>query len=335
MTEITFNGRQKSAAIIVSLGSDIASKVYKYLTEDQIGILTYEIANLGVIESSQLGKIQRDFYELCYTQKIVAEGGIDVAKEILVKAFGLDAADKLIDKIERMNRPKLFEFLKKADSKSILNIIQHEHPQTIALILSYVRSKQASEVIAALPREKQIEVVERIAKMDKTHPEILAHVEKELEQKFRSVVSMDYEELGGVDYVADVINHMDRSSERYIFDELSKKDNELSEEIRAKMFVFEDIISLDSKSIQRFIRDVDSKDLILAIKGSTQEVIDILYDNMSKRNVQNIQTELEYTKNVRLKEIEESQQRIVDLIRRLDEEGELVISKGGEDDIIV
>lgn len=214
-------------------------------------------------------------------------------------------------------------------------IIQNEHPQTIALILSYARADQASAVIAELPKEKRIDVVERIAKMDRTSPEIVKHVEEELIKKFQSIVSVDYTEIGGINYVADIMNNMDRGNEKYIFDELNKKDAKLSDEIRKRMFIFEDIVTLDPMSIQRFLREVDSRDLVLSIKGSNKEVADVLFANMSSKMAETIRSELEYTRNVRLRDVEEAQQRIVSVIRRLEEEGELVISKSGKDDIIV
>ncbi|MEG1244706.1 MAG: FliG C-terminal domain-containing protein, partial [Oscillospiraceae bacterium] len=193
---------------------------------------------------------------------------------------------------------------------------------------------QASTIISELPKEKQIEVVERIAKMESASPEVIKLVEKNLEIKFSSIVSVDFTEIGGVNYIADVMNHMDRSNEKYIFDELSKKDEGLSDEIRKRMFVFEDITILDDMSIQRFLRDVDSKDLVLAIKGSNQEVSNLIFKNMSQRQAETIKSDLEFTHNVRLRDVEESQQRIVAIIRRLEEEGELIIMKGGKDEVI-
>jgi len=232
-------------------------------------------------------------------------------------------------------RSKAFEFIRQADYKNLLTIIQNEHPQTIALILSYARADQASAVIAELPKEKRIDVVERIAKMDRTSPEIVKYVEKELEKKFNSIVSVDLTEIGGINYVADIMNNMDRGNEKYIFDELNKKDAKLTDEIRKKMFIFEDIVTLDSMSIQRFLREVDSKDLVLSIKGSNKEVSDVLFSNMSTKMADTIKSELEYTHNVRLRDVEEAQQRIVSVIRRLEEEGEVIIAKSGKDDIIV
>lgn len=335
MAEPKLSGKQKAAAIIISLGADDASKIYKYLKEDEIEQLTYEISRLQHLSPKIMEDTLKDFYDLCLTQKVITEGGLEYAKNVLEKAFGSQTATSLLERVTKTLRSKSFDFLRKADYKNLLTIIQNEHPQTIALILSYARADQASAVISELPKEKRIDVVERIAKMDRTSPEIVKYVEEELEKKFNSIVSVDFTEIGGVNYVADVMNNMDRGNEKYIFDELNKKDSKLADEIRMRMFVFEDIVTMDSLSIQRFLREVDSKDLVYAIKGSNKEVADMLFGNMSTKMGETIKSELEYTHNIRLRDVEEAQQRIVSVIRRLEEEGELIIAKSGKDDIIV
>ncbi|HBD63469.1 MAG TPA: flagellar motor switch protein FliG [Clostridiales bacterium] len=327
--------RQKAAAIIISLGADDASKIYKYLKEDEIEQLTFEISRLQHLNPEVVEDTLKDFYDLCLTQKVITEGGLEYARNVLEKAFGSQTAASLLERVTKTLRTKSFEFIRKADYKNLLTIIQNEHPQTIALILSYARADQASAVISELSKEKRIDVVERIAKMDRTSPEIIKYVEQELEKKFNSIISVDFTEIGGVNYVADVMNNMDRSNEKYIFDELNKKDAKLADEIRMRMFVFEDITTMDSMSIQRFLREVDSKDLVYAIKGSNKEVADMLFNNMSTKMGETIKSELEYTHNLRMRDVEEAQQRIVSVIRRLEEEGELVIAKSGKDDIIV
>jgi flagellar motor switch protein FliG len=328
-------GKQKAAAIIISLGAEDASRIYKFLKEDEIEQLTYEISRLQHLSPQTMESTLKDFYELCLTQKVITEGGLEYAKNVLEKAFGTQVATSLLERVTKTLRNKSFDFIRQADYKNLLTIIQNEHPQTIALILSYARADQAAAVIAELPKEKRIDVVERIAKMDRTSPEIVKYVEKELLKKFNSMVSIDYTEIGGINYVADIMNNMDRGNEKYIFDELNKKDAKLSDEIRKKMFIFEDIVTLDSLSIQRFLREVDSKDLVLSIKGSNKDVSDVLFNNMSTKMADTIRSELEYTHNVRLRDVEEAQQRIVSVIRRLEEEGEVIIAKSGKDDIIV
>ena len=328
-------GKQKAAAIIISLGAEDASRIYKFLKEDEIEQLTYEISRLQHLSPQTMESTLKDFYDLCLTQKVITEGGLEYARNVLEKAFGSQIAASLLERVTKTLRNKSFDFIRQADYKNLLTIIQNEHPQTIALILSYARADQASAVIAELPKEKRIDVVERIAKMDRTSPEIVKYVEEELEKKFNSIISVDFTEIGGINYVADIMNNMDRGNEKYIFDELNKKDAKLSDEIRKKMFIFEDIVTLDSMSIQRFLREVDSKDLVLSIKGSNKEVSDVLFNNMSTKMADTIKSELEYTHNVRLRDVEEAQQRIVSVIRRLEEEGEVIIAKSGKDDIIV
>ncbi|MEG0898792.1 MAG: flagellar motor switch protein FliG [Oscillospiraceae bacterium] len=325
---------QKAAAVIVSMGAEDASQIYRYLREEEIETITYEIAKLGQISPDETEAILDDFYQLCLTQKVMTEGGSEYARNVLEKAFGQQMASTLMDRINKSLRTKAFEFVRKADYKNLLAIIQNEHPQTIALILSYARSDQASTVIAELPKEKRIDVVERIARMDRTSPEVVKHVERVLERKFAAIVNVDFTDIGGINYIADVLNHIDRGSEKYIFDELTKKDPKLADEIRKKMFVFEDIVGLDDMAIQRFIREVDSKDIVIALKGSNKEVFDVIMNNQSKRMQETIASELEYLHNVRMRDVEESQQRIVAIIRKLEEDGELVISKGGKDEVI-
>lgn len=335
MVDGGLTGQQKAAAVIISLGAESASNVYKFLHEEEVEQLTFEIARLQRLKSSEVEDILLSFYQICLTQKVLTEGGVEYAKNVLERAYGAQAAGALLDRVTKSLRTKAFEFIRKADYKNLMTAIHHEHPQTIALVLSYSRADQASAIISELPKEKRIDVVERIAKMDRTAPDIIRIVEKLLELKFSTFISADLMEVGGVNYIADVMNHIDRSNERYIFDELSKKDAKLSDDIRKKMFVFEDITLLDNSAIQRFLHEANSKDLVFALKGANQEVSDAIFANMSKRSAETIRSDLEFTHNVRLRDVEEAQQRIVAIIRRLEEEGEIVISKGGKDEIIV
>ena len=325
---------QKAAIVISSIGAENAASLFKRLKDDEVEKLTYQVSSLPYVDITRVDEVLNDFYELCLTQKVITEGGVDYARTVLEKAFGADAATKLMDKVSRSMQAKAFEFVRKSDYKNLLAIMQNEYPQTIALILSYINADQASAVLSELPKEKRVEVVERIAKMESASPETIAAIEATLERKFAAVVSMDLTEVGGVNYVADILNHVDRSTEKYIFDELSIRDPALVDEIKKKMFVFEDILGLDSMSIQRFIRDVETKDLAVAIKGSNNEVAAALYANMPQRMQESIQQEIEYLHNVRMHDVEEAQQRIVGIIRHLEDEGELVIGKGGEDEII-
>ena len=325
---------QKAATVIISLGTETASKLYKYLSEDELEALTIEVAKMENIPPEVTERALDDFYKLCLTQKVITDGGLEYARNVLEKAFGLQMATSLLDRVTKSLKVRSFEFLRKADSKNLFAIIQHERPQTLALILSYARADQASAVIQELPKSKRIKVVECIAKMESTSPDTIKVVESVLEKKFSSVLSMDLAQIGGIDYIADVLNNMDRGNEKFIFDELSKKDAKLADDIRKKMFVFEDIILLDNRSIQKFLQQVDSHDLVYALKGATKEVADLIFANMSSRMGETIKSDLEYTYNVRVRDVEEAQQRIVAVIRRLEEEGELIIAKGGQDEII-
>ncbi len=325
---------QRAAMVLSSIGTENASLVFKNFSEEEIEKITLEVAKMDYWPVHVVSDVLNDFYELCLTQKVISEGGVEYAKEVLEKTFGPEQANALFDRITKQLKSKAFAFVRKADYKNLLAIVQNEHPQTIALILSYARSDQASAILSELPKDIRIEVVERIAKMDSASPEFVKSIEATLERKFANLVTTESMEIGGVNYIADVMNSVDRATEKYIFDELVMRDPKLAEEIRQKMFVFEDIVNLDSMSIQAFLNEIDSKDLAVAIKGSTAEVAEVIYANMSTRKRESTQTDVEYLHNVRMRDVEEAQQRIVSVIRRLEEEGTVTISKGGQDEII-
>lgn len=335
MSSTGLTQQQKAAAVIVSMGVDKASKIYKYMSPDDIELITVEIAKLGYLSVEDTEMALDNFYKMCLTQKVVTEGGMEYARTVLESAFDEQTASDLLEKATKSLKIKSFDYIRKADSKNLFSVLQHERSQVIALVLSYVDARNTAAVIADLPEEKKIDVVERIAKMESASPEAIKIVEAELKKRFSSVLSTDYTRIGGIDFIADVMNNIDRSNERYIFDELGQKDQELADTIRKKMFVFEDIINLDARSIQIFVRECEVKDLVYALKGSNPEVNALIFANMSSRMAENIKDELEITTNLRLKDVEEAQQRIVAVIRRLEEEGQIVISKGGKDDIIV
>lgn len=325
---------RKAAAVIVSLGVDKASQIYKYLGQEDLERLTVEVAKLGHLKAEQTEGILDEFYKECLTQKVVADGGIEYARQVLEKAFGEETASMLLQKVSKSLKVMPFSFLSKTNSKNLFSILQHERPQTIALVLSYAEPNQAADVIVMLPEEKRLRVVTCIAKMESASPEAIKLVEIEMQKKFSTLLTTDFTHVGGVDYIAEVINNMDRSNEKNIFEGLDRQDEELSAEIRKKMFVFEDIVTMDARSIQRFLRDCDQKDIVLALKGSTAEVANIIFANVSSRMAENIKSDLEITVNVRLKDVEDAQQRIVAVIRSLEERGEVVIMKGGKGDII-
>lgn len=325
---------QKAAAVVVSLGADKASKLYKFLSESEIERLTIEVAKLGRISPEQTEEVLDEFYKTVLTQKVMTDGGMEYARAVLEKAFGEATAQTLLDKLSKSLKTRPFEFIRSSNAKNLFSFLQHERPQTIALILSYADADQASSVISELPKEKRIKVVESIARMESASPEAIKVVENSLRKRFDGVLSSDFTKVGGIDYIADVMNHMDRSNEKYIFDELGKEDEELAETIRKKMFVFEDITSMDNRSIQRFIRECDVKDIVYALKGSDDNIKELIFANVSSRMAESIQSDLEVTVNVRLRDVEEAQQRIVGVIRKLEEAGELIIVKSGKDEII-
>ena len=263
---------QKAAAVIVSLGADKASKIYKHLSESDIEKLTIEVAKLGHIPPEETEEVLDEFYKTCLTQKVVTDGGMEYARSVLEKAFGEATAQALLEKLSKSLKTRPFEFIRKSSVKNLFSFLQHERPQTIALVLSYAEADQAATVISELPKEKRIKVVECVAKMESASPEAIKIVEASLKKRFENILTTDYTTIGGIDYIADVMNHMDRGNEKYIFDELGKENVELADTIRKKMFVFEDIISMDNRSIQRFIRECDIKDIVYALKGSDEKI---------------------------------------------------------------
>lgn len=327
--------KQKAAQVIISLGTDVASSIYKHLAEDDVEKITYEITRQDYIAPEMSQQAIEEFYGLCVAQKVYIEGGVSYAKNVLEKAFGVQQGTALLERVTKTLRTKAFDFIRKADYKNLKNMILNEHPQTIALILSYARADQASAIISELPKEIRVDVVERIARMDRTAPEIIRQVEVILERKFESVVSVDLLEVGGINYIAEIMNNIDRGTEKFIFDELNRIDPKLSDEIRKRMFVFEDITVLDPSAIQRFLREVDTKEMAIALKGANKEVTAVIFENMSQRMSETVRSEIEYLHNVRVRDVEDAQQKVVAVIRRLEEEGEIVILKGGKDDIIV
>ncbi|ADU30759.1 flagellar motor switch protein FliG [Evansella cellulosilytica] len=328
-------GREKAAILLISLGPDVSAKVYKHLSEEEIEKLTLEIAGVRKVDNDTKEDIVDQFHQLAMAQEYITQGGIGYAKDVLEKALGEDEAMQIISRLTSTLQVRPFDFARKADPAQILNFIQNEHPQTIALILSYLDSEQAGQILSALPQEVQANVAKRIAVMDSTSPEIVSEVESILERKLSTTVTQDYTQAGGIEAVVEVLNSVDRSTERTILDALEIQDPELAEEIKKRMFVFEDIVTLDNRSIQRVIRDVENEDLQLALKVSSDEVKEVVFNNMSQRMVETFKEEMEFMGPVRLRDVEEAQTRIVAVIRRLEETGEIVIARGGGDDIIV
>lgn len=326
--------QQKAAAVIIALGTDKASQLYQYMAPEDVEQITLEVAKLGYLDSGATEDVLNEYYQMCMTNKAVTEGGLEYARAVLEKAFGQQTADSLLNKVTKSLKNREFSFLRKADEKSLYAALQHERPQTIALVLSYVDADKAAAVVAELDEERQVKVVENIAKMESASPAAVKIIEAEMAKRFSNMMATTNVKVGGVDYVADIMNNLDRSSEKNIFDHLAQYNEELADEIRKRMFVFEDIITMDDRSVQRFVRDCDPRDLVLALKGANSEVANKIFSNMSSRMAQSIRDDLEITTNVRIRDVEEAQQRIVGIIRDLEERNELIILKGGKDDII-
>ena len=327
------DGVEKSAILLIALGPEKSAEIFKHLKEEEIEQLTLEIANTSSVSPQTKEQVLNEFYEVCLAQQYIAEGGIGYAKELLEKSLGEEKAKAVIGKLTASLQVRPFEFIRRTDSSQLLNFIQDEHPQTIALILSYLPPAQASAVISSLPPEKQADVARRIAQMDRTSPDVIKQVEKVLEKKLASLVNQDYTIVGGVDAIVEILNSVDRGTERHIMETLEVEEPELADEIRKK--IFEDILSLDDRAIQRVLRDVDNSDLALALKGSTEEVQNVILNNLSKRLAVMIKEDMEYMGPVRMKDVEEAQQKIVNIIRKLEDSAEIVIARGGGDEIIV
>ena len=333
--EREMDGVEKAATLLITLGPEKSAKIFKHLKEEEIEQLTLEIANTSSVSPQTKEKVLSEFYEICLAQQYIAEGGIGYAKELLEKALGEEKAKDVIGKLTASLQVRPFEFIRKTDPSQLLNFIQDEHPQTIALILSYLPASQASMVVSSLPPEKQADVARRIAQMDRTSPDVIKQVEKVLERKLSSLVNQDYTIVGGVDAIVSILNSVDRGTEKHIMETLEVEEPELADEIRKKMFVFEDILLLDDRAIQRVLRDVDNDDLALALKGATEEVQNVILNNLSKRLAVMIKEDMEYMGPVRMKDVEEAQQKIVNIIRKLEDSAEIVIARGGGDEIIV
>ncbi len=327
-------GREKVAILLIALGPEKSAEIFKHLTEEEIEEITLQIANMRMVSPEEKSQIIEEFYQLCLAKEYISEGGVGYARDVLQRALGDEEAYSILNKLTSSLHVKPFEFIRKTDPQNILNYIQNEHPQTIALILSYLEPSQAGQILANLPDEVQADITKRIGLMDRTSPEIIREIESVLESKFSNMIQEDYTTTGGVENVVAILNSVDRSTEKYIMNELSQKDLELSEEIKKRMFVFEDVVGLDDRSIQRIIREVDNSKWAVALKNASEEVKDTIFRNMSSRLTEMIKEDIEFMGPVRIKDIEEAQQEIVNIIRRLEDEGEILTPRGGDDVVV-
>ncbi|MGL4981662.1 MAG: flagellar motor switch protein FliG [Treponemataceae bacterium] len=329
------SGKQKAAIFLVSLGSEISSEVFKHLRDDEIETLTFEIARLESVPADLKEAVFEEFQDLMTAQNFITSGGIDYARELLEKSLGSQKAIDVINRLTTSLQVRPFDFVRRTDPAHLLNFIQQEHPQTIALILAYLEPNKASVILQNLPEDSQSEVARRIATMDRTSPDVLREVERVLEKKLSSLSNEDYTAAGGVESIVEILNLVDRSSEKSIIEALEEDDPDLAEEIKKRMFVFEDIVMLDDRSIQRVMREVDTTELSKALKAVDTEVQDKIFRNMSKRAAAMLKEDMEFMGPVRLKDVEEAQQKIVAVIRRLEDAGEIVIARSGEDELVV
>ncbi len=327
--------KQKAAILLITLGPDMSSEIFKHLREEEIDKITLEIANQRKVPQEQKDAVLTEFYQMLMANEYISSGGLDYAREVLEKALGSEKAVAIINRLTSSLQIRPFDFARKTDPAQLLNFIQNEHPQTIALIMSYLQPEQSGVILSSLPADRQVDVAKRIATMDRTSPDVLKDVERILERKLSSLVTQDFTAAGGVDAIVEVLNRVDRTTERTIIENLEVQDPELAEEIKRRMFVFEDLVLLDDRSLQLVLREIDSKELALALKASSAEVSGKIYKNMSKRAAEMLREEIEYMGPVRIRDVEEAQQKIVNVIRRLEESGEIVVARGKGDEIIV
>ncbi len=335
ITATDLNGREKAAILLIALGKENSAELFKHLKDEDIEQLTLEITNMRRVDPEIKDMVLDEFYKICLAKNFISEGGIDYAREILESAIGNQKAFDVINKLTSSLQVKPFDFVRKTDPNQLLNFIQHESPQTIALIFSYLDPGQAGAVLAALPHEMQTEIVERIAMMDRTSPEYIREIERILERKLSSMGSQDYTIVGGIQTIVEIINSVDRGTEKNILTSLEAYNPELVDEIRKRMFVFEDIAKLESRFIQRVLKEVDNADLTVALKNTAEEVRATIFNNMSKRLKEMIEEDMSYMGPVRLRDVEEAQQKIVNIVRRLEESGEIFTARGQGDELIV
>jgi len=328
-------GKQKAAIILITLGTELSANVLKAMREDEIEDLTMEIANLRRVAPEVKDRVQEEFYQLSMAQDYIAAGGIEYAREMLEKALGSGKAQDILNKLTASLQIRPFDFARKTEPGQLLNFLQNEHPQTVALVMSYLAPEQAGVLLSALPAIQQVEVAKRIATMDRTSPEVLKEVESVLEKKLSSFVMQDFTLAGGIETAVAILNRVDRGTEKTIMEALEEESPELADEIKKRMFVFEDLVMLDDRSIQRVLRDVDMKDLALALKTASAEVSGLIFKNMSKRASEMLKEDMNMMGPVRLRDVEEAQQKIVNVVRQLEDSGEIIIARGGEDEIVV
>jgi flagellar motor switch protein FliG len=331
---LELTGREKAAILLIALGKEYSAKIFKNLRDEEIEMLTLDITNVRRVDSDTKEAVIDEFYECCMAQNYISEGGIDYARNLLEQAMGPDKALQVIARLTSSFQVKPFEFLRRVDPSQLINFVQSEHPQTIAMIMSFAEPALAASLLAELPVEKQTEVVARIATMDRVSPDYVREIERVLDRELATMAVDDFSQVGGIQTIVDILNSVDRSTERHVLESLERQDTELVDEIRRKMFVFEDVVKLDKKAVMRVLKDVENNDLIVALKNATDEVKEMIFSNMSKRQQEMVKEDMEYMGPVRVRDVEEAQQKIVNIIRKLQDAGEIVVSRGAGDEVI-
>lgn len=328
----TVTGPQKAAMVLVHLGKDRASKVLKAMRESEVEDLMSEVARLGDVDPKAMEKTLTEFRDMASAQVYFAKGGLGFAKEMLEETLGRDKAREIVERLTLTTMELPFEFLRSADPRQVLSFLQDEHPQTVALVLAHILPDQAALVMSGLPEKVQGEVAQRIAQMDRTSPEVIRQVETILERKSSTLLQpSESSNAGGIQPLVEILNRSDRTTEKLILENLTAADPQLAEEVRNRMFVFEDIVSLEDRSVQLVLREIDSKELAIALKGVRDDVLVKVTSNMSERAGESLKDEIEILGAVRLKQVEEAQGNIVKAIRRLEESGQIIVSRGTEE----
>ena len=330
------SGAAKAAILLLSLGPERSAKVVKLLDDHILEDVTREIASIDLVDQGSRGKVVREFYTLALARQYAEAGGIGYAKALLSKALPPDEASRILEQIEHQVYQHPFAFLQKTESESLLMFIQEEHPQTIALIIAHLPSSKSAEILTGLPTAKQLEVVSRVTNMEQTNPEVIKEVERGLELRLSGLMTQVLEKAGGVEAVAEMLNLADRATEKSILEALESEDPDLVEQIRRLMFVFEDMLLVNDKGVQAVLKEIDNDELSLALKTATDELKEKIFSNMSERAAQLVKEDMEYMGPVRVSDVEAAQQRIVDVVRRLEDAGEIIISgRGAEKELIV
>ena len=332
--EKELKGIEKVAIFLISLGPDISSQILRRFSESEIERITMEIANITSVGSEKVETVVKEFLIMSEASRYMTDGGLNYAKEILEKTLGSQKASAILKKLKESTQIKPFHFVKEVDPRHLTSIISQEHPQAIALILSYLHPQQSAAVLAELAPDVQPDIARRMALMERTSPEMLKEVEKVLEDRLSNIMLQDFTASGGIPSLVNILNNVDRGTEKHILEELEAHDSELTDEIRKRMFVFEDVVTLDDAAIQRILREIDMKDLALALKGVDDGVSERVLKNLSKRAAETLREDIEIMGPVRLREVEDAQQNIVAVIRQLDESGEIILARGGEDAMI-